>query len=90
MIAGGERNIGISALKKLLNWKGGVVATVRTKLKAAELEVAIAKRLAERPECAGIIQVYVKATAGSLQKTPGCTRWCPDDRTRPAFKKRRQ
>jgi hypothetical protein len=45
-----------------LNWKGGVVATVRTKLKAAELEVAIAKRLAERPECAGIIQVYVKAT----------------------------
>ena len=49
-------------LKKLLNWKGGVVATVRTKLKAAELEAAIAKRLAERPECAGIIQVYVKAT----------------------------
>ena len=49
-------------LKKLLNWKGRVVATVRTKLKAAELEAAIAKRLAERPECAGIIQVYVKAT----------------------------
>jgi hypothetical protein len=34
----------------------------RTKLNAAELEAAIMKRLAEHPECAGITQVYVKAT----------------------------
>jgi hypothetical protein len=35
---------------------------IRTKLKAAELEAAIMKRLGDNPDCAGIIQVYVKAT----------------------------
>ena len=34
----------------------------KTKLKAAELEAAIIKRLAEKPECVGILQVYIKAT----------------------------
>ena len=33
----------------------------RTKLKAAELEAAILKRLSEHPDCAGISYVYVKA-----------------------------
>ena len=36
--------------------------TARTELKAAELETAIMKRLAEQPDCAGIVHVYVKAT----------------------------
>jgi hypothetical protein len=35
---------------------------VRTNLKAAELEAAIMKRLGDNPDCAGIIQIYVKAT----------------------------
>jgi len=35
---------------------------VRTKLKAAELEAVITKRLGEHPDCAGIVQVYVKPT----------------------------
>jgi hypothetical protein len=34
----------------------------KTKLKAAELEALIMKRLREHEECAGIIQVYVRAT----------------------------
>ena len=34
----------------------------RKKLKAAELEAAIIKRLAEKLDCGGIIQVYVKST----------------------------
>ena len=34
----------------------------KTKLKAADLEAAIIKRLAKEPECAGIIHVYIKAT----------------------------
>ena len=34
----------------------------RTKLKAAELEAVILKRLSEHPDCAGISYVYVKAT----------------------------
>ena len=34
----------------------------RKKLKAADLEALIMKRLAEHPHCGGIIQVYVKAT----------------------------
>ena len=37
-------------------------SVTRTKLKAAELEAAIMKRLGENPDCAGIIQVYIKAT----------------------------
>jgi hypothetical protein len=39
----------------------------RTKVKAAELEAAIIKRLGDNPDCAGIIQVYIKATG---QKPP--------------------
>jgi hypothetical protein len=35
---------------------------VRTKLKAAQLEAAIMERLGEHPDCAAIIQVYVRAT----------------------------
>jgi hypothetical protein len=35
---------------------------VRIKLRSAELEEAIMKRLVEHPECAAIIQVYIKAT----------------------------
>jgi hypothetical protein len=35
---------------------------VRTKIKAAQLEAAIMERLADNPDCAGIVQVYVKAT----------------------------
>jgi hypothetical protein len=35
---------------------------VRKKLKSAELEEAIMQRLGEHPDCAAIIQVYVKAT----------------------------
>ena len=35
---------------------------VRKKLRAAELEALIMKRLVEYPECAGITYVYVKAT----------------------------
>jgi hypothetical protein len=35
---------------------------LRTKLKAAELEAAIMERLGDKPDCAGIIQVYVRAT----------------------------
>jgi hypothetical protein len=35
---------------------------VRTKVKAAQLEAAIMERLADNPDCAGIVQVYVKAT----------------------------
>jgi hypothetical protein len=35
---------------------------VRTKLKAAQLEAAIMERLGVNPDCAGIIQVYVRAT----------------------------
>jgi len=38
------------------------VPTARTKLKAAELEAAIMKRLGENPDCAGVTHVYVKAT----------------------------
>jgi hypothetical protein len=38
------------------------VLVARTKLKSAELEEAIMKRVAEQPECAGIVQVHVKAT----------------------------
>jgi hypothetical protein len=34
----------------------------RTKFTAAQLEEAIMKRLGDNPDCAGIIQVYVKAT----------------------------
>ena len=34
----------------------------KKKLKAAELEALIMKRLAEHPHCGGIIHVYVKAT----------------------------
>ena len=36
--------------------------TARTKLRAAELEAAIMKRLQEQSDCAGIIQVYVRPT----------------------------
>jgi hypothetical protein len=35
---------------------------VRTKLKAAQLEAFIMERLGDKPDCAGIIQVYVRAT----------------------------
>jgi hypothetical protein len=35
---------------------------VRTKLKAAQLEAVIMERLGGKPDCAGIIQVYVRAT----------------------------
>jgi hypothetical protein len=35
---------------------------LKTKLKAADLEAAIAIRLAKEPECAGIFHVYIKAT----------------------------
>jgi hypothetical protein len=34
----------------------------RRKLKAAELEAEIMKRLATKPECEGVTQVYIKAT----------------------------
>jgi hypothetical protein len=34
----------------------------RTKLKAAELEALIMKRLGAHPDCAGISYVYIKAT----------------------------
>ncbi len=34
----------------------------KKKLKAAELEAAIMERLGQYPECAGIIQVYIRAT----------------------------
>jgi len=37
-------------------------SVVRKKLKAAELEAAIMHRLGDNPDCAGIVQVYVKAT----------------------------
>ena len=37
-------------------------SVVRKKLKAAELEAAIMQRLGDNPDCAGIVQVYVKAT----------------------------
>ena len=37
-------------------------SVVRKKLKAAELEPAIMQRLGDNPDCAGIVQVYVKAT----------------------------
>ena len=37
-------------------------SVVRKKLKAAELEEAIMQRLGDNPDCAGIVQVYVKAT----------------------------
>jgi hypothetical protein len=36
---------------------------IRTKLKAAELDAAIMKRLGDNPDCAGIIQVYVYVKA---------------------------
>lgn len=36
----------------------------KTKLKAAELEAAIMKRLGVKPECEGIIHVYIKSTGG--------------------------
>jgi hypothetical protein len=35
---------------------------LRTKLRAAQLEAAIMERLSNQPDCAGIIQVYVRAT----------------------------
>jgi hypothetical protein len=34
----------------------------KTKMKAGEIEAAIMKRLAEKPDCGGIIQVCVKST----------------------------
>jgi hypothetical protein len=34
----------------------------KTKLKASELEAVITKRILQEPKCAGIIQVYIKAT----------------------------
>jgi hypothetical protein len=34
----------------------------KTKLKASELEAVIMKRICQEPKCAGIIQVYIKAT----------------------------
>jgi hypothetical protein len=34
----------------------------RKKLKAAELESEIMKRLGTKPECEGVTQVYIKAT----------------------------
>ena len=35
---------------------------VRIKLKASQLEALIMERLGDKPDCAGFIQVYVKAT----------------------------
>jgi hypothetical protein len=35
---------------------------LRTRLKASLLEAAIMERLGDQPDCAGIIQVYVRAT----------------------------
>jgi hypothetical protein len=34
----------------------------KTKMKAADLEAEIMKRLGAKPECEGIIYVYIKAT----------------------------
>jgi len=54
-------------------------SVVRKKLKAAELEPAIMQRLGDNPDCAGIVQVYVKYTSRqpgiSLLKRPGHIRW---------------
>jgi len=50
-------------------------SVVRKKLKAAELEAAIMQRLGDNPDCAGIVHIYVKATAMSLLKRRGCIRW---------------
>ena len=43
---------------------------VRTRLKAAQLEAVIMERLGDKPDCAGIIQVYVRATCvGAPEET---------------------
>ena len=48
----------------------------KKKLKADELEALITKRLGEHEECAGIIQVYVKATGLEPPEETWTHTWC--------------
>ncbi len=51
-------------------------AIIRTKLKATQLEGAIMERLRDTSDCAGIIQVYVRATGHEPPEETWTHTWC--------------